>query len=77
MRCDEQENLCDTFRLIHIQYTKNFLDLQSTFFIWDNTSHLGLHHVLPTGRCPFSGETFGRKLLACQIFFLIHHSAFC
>ena len=74
---DEQDTLCDTFRLIHSQYTKNFVDLQrrDTFYIWDNTSHLGLHHVLPTGRCPFSGETFRLKLLDCPIFF--SHSPWC
>lgn len=72
---DEQENLCDIFRPIHSQCTKNFVDLQrwDTFFIWNNTSYLGSHHVLPMGRCPSKIlETFEFKPLACQIVFSSH-----
>ena len=66
---DDQENLCDTFHLIHSQCTKNFEDLQTRdiFYIWNNTSHLGSHRVLPTGRRPSKiPETFELELLDFQ-----------
>ena len=75
MRYDERENLCETFHLVHSQCSKNFVDLQLKaecflHMIWNNTSHLGSHHVLPTGRCPSKiPETFELELLGCQILF--------
>ena len=76
MHYDERENLCYTFRLIHSQCSKNFVDLQrrNAFYIWlliwNNTSHLGSHRVLPTGRCPSKiPETFELELLGCQTLF--------
>ena len=70
-RYDEQENICDTFHLIHSQCAKNLEDLhgRDIFYIWKNTSHLGAHCVLPTGRCPSKiPETFKLELLGCQFF---------
>ena len=78
MRYDERENLCETFHLIHSQCSKNFVDLQLKaecflHMIWNNTSHLGSHRVLPTGRCPSKiPETFELELLGCQILFSSH-----
>ena len=78
-RYDEQGNLCDTFHPIHSQCTKNFVDLQKqdTFYMWNNTSHLGSHRVLPTGRSLSRiPETFEFELSGCHVAFS-SHSPWC
>ena len=69
-RYDEQENLCNIFRLIVSLCTKNFVDLQRRdIFMWNDTLDLGLYRVLPTGRSPSKiPETFKVELLGCQFF---------
>ena len=74
MRYDERENLMQYFppdshptfkELCRFAMAECFLHM-----IWNNTSHLGSHRVLPTGRCPSKiPETFELEMLGCQILF--------